>query len=336
MPLKLIPPRPGKSPNWSIRGTYLRVSINETTGTADKRTAAKALARVKEEIERGGLARKGEKTFADVALAYAEAGGERRFLGKLLDYFDARPVKAIDQAALDAAAVTLYPKASPATRNRQVYSPMIAILAQAGVTTRFRRPKGALGVARTAYLWPEQFAALQAAARAEDEELAALFTLICYTGLRLSEALRVQCADVRLTESLLFCGKTKNGEPRTAHLPPVAVAALANHPEGLDREGRVFRFVKNKWLYARAERAYKAAKLDPQGAPFHILRHTYGAWMTRAGADLVGTGAWRSKGAASVYEHVVPSEEARKADLLPGASSVENTWNAPHEMKKGA
>jgi hypothetical protein len=34
MPIKLKPPREGKSPNYSIRGTYLGVYVDETTGTA--------------------------------------------------------------------------------------------------------------------------------------------------------------------------------------------------------------------------------------------------------------------------------------------------------------
>lgn len=33
VPLKLVPPKPGKTPNWYIRGTYLRVYVEESTGT---------------------------------------------------------------------------------------------------------------------------------------------------------------------------------------------------------------------------------------------------------------------------------------------------------------
>ena len=39
-----------------------------------------------------------------------------------------------------------------------------------------------------------------------------------------------------------------------------------------------------------------------------------------AGADidtLVGTGAWKSRQAASRYMHMVVSEEAKRAELLP-------------------
>ena len=59
----------------------------------------------------------------------------------------------------------------------------------------------------------------------------------------------------------------------------------------------------------------------PDRVAFHCFRHTYGAWMRRyAGSDtagLVGTGAWKSRQAAAVYEHVEVSEEAKKAAMLP-------------------
>ena len=52
-----------------------------------------------------------------------------------------------------------------------------------------------------------------------------------------------------------------------------------------------------------------------------IFRHTYGAWMRGYGgldtSGLVATGAWDSREAAAVYEHVEPSAEAKRADLLP-------------------
>jgi integrase len=317
MPLKLVDPRPGKSPNYTIRGTHYGVRVNQTAGTPVRAKARAILKRVEAEIERGAFSIPGEPTFADAAMSYIDAGGEERFLRPLALHFGEAPLRRIDQAAVDEAAIALYPNASPATRNRQVYTPVMAILHRAGLAPRVRRPKGALGTPRTAWLHPEDFARLEAAARAVDPELAVLFTFLAYTGLRLSEALRIQVSDVRLADEFAYCGKTKNGEPRAVYLPPVVVAALANHPQGLDRVGKLFRYVKNKWLYGRAERAYTAAGIDHKGAPFHILRHSFGAMMTRVGADLVATGAWKSPAAARVYQHFAPTEEARKAANLP-------------------
>lgn len=317
MPLKLIDPRPGKSPNYTIRGTHYGISVNQTAGTPIRTKARSVLKRIEAEIERGAFSIPGEPTFAEAALSYIDAGGEERFLRPLAVHFGESPLRLIDQAAVDEAALALYPNASPATRNRQVYTPVMAILHRAGLSPRVKRPKGALGTPRTAWLRPEDFARLESAARGVDPELAVLFTFLAYTGLRLSEALRIECGDVHLADESAFCGKTKNGEPRMVYLPPVVVAALANHPKGLDREGRLFRYVKNKWLYGRAARAYASAGIDHKGAPFHILRHSFGAMMTRVGADLVATGAWKSPQAARVYQHFAPSDEARKAAKLP-------------------
>lgn len=328
MPLRLYPPRPGKSPNWTIRGTHHGVGINETSGTPDRAKAAKLLAKLKDEIERGAVKKKGEKTFADAAEAYLEAGGDERFMLRLVDWLQEKPIRLIDQDVIAEAARTLYPKATNATRNRQVYTPILAVLAHAGLRPVVNRPEGALGEARTFYLRPEQFERLMAAAREVDPELAILFLLCCYTGLRLSEALRIRVSDIWLDESFLYSGKNKNGEPRPVHLPPVLIPPLRDHSAGKGERDRLLRFVKNKWLYQRAYRAYELADVDPHDEPFHILRHSYGAWMTRAGADLVATGAWKSKSAAAVYEHFVPTEEALKSNLLPGANGGINVENA--------
>ena len=61
------------------------------------------------------------------ALKYRKGGGKSRFILKLAEFFG----EMLDQAAVDAAALDLYPRASPATRNRQVYSLVSAILKSA-------------------------------------------------------------------------------------------------------------------------------------------------------------------------------------------------------------
>ncbi|MEO7158675.1 MAG: site-specific integrase [Vicinamibacterales bacterium] len=321
MPLRLVDPRPGKSPNFTIRGTYLGVSVDRTAGTPDRATARKALARIKDEIERGAFAKPGALTFARAALSYVRAGGEAKFLWPLNDYFGDTPVPDLTQAGIDEAAHLLYPDASPATRNRQVYTPISAVLKHAGVDFKLKRPKGAQGEVRVDWLWPEQASKLFDAAGAIDREFRAFLILLTYCGPRLSEALDLTTDDVRLTEAFAFIGKTKNGDPRPVHLPPVVVAELANHPRGLDRPGeRLFRFRKNGALYLMMDAARARASL-PVHATFHTLRHTWATWMRRyAGLDLKGlmdTGAWRDPKSASRYAHAVISEEALRSDLLP-------------------
>jgi hypothetical protein len=100
MPLKLVPPREGLSPNWRIRGTHVRVatderiSINRTTRTPSRAKAEQALSRLITEIESGEYQRRltgavaddgeeQEPTFAQAALAYIKTGGDDSYLNKI-------------------------------------------------------------------------------------------------------------------------------------------------------------------------------------------------------------------------------------------------------------
>lgn len=340
MPLKLVPPRAGKSPYWSVRGTYLGRYVDRSTKARKRAVAVKALHRIEQEIESGQFAVVSEPDFASAALAYMNAGGERRFLTPLLRHFRTTPLREIAQADIDAAADALYPGATPATRNRQVYSPVSAVLKHAGMDHKLRRPKGSRGRVVTQWLWPEQaFAIFEAAAKLEPE-LEVLLRFLCYTGCRLGEALRLTCNEVRLSESFAYVRTSKNGDPRPVFLPPHLVATLANHPRGLDRtESRVFRFHQGGGLRNLLNAATAVASGLPKpkrekrsGQPieqahgldwvnFHTFCHTYATWMRRyAGRDvkgLVGTGRWKSEQSASRYAHVVPSEDAKAAALLP-------------------
>src|SRR5262249_5557621 len=112
---------------------------------------------------------------------------------------------------------------------------------------------------------------------------------------------------------------TKNSEPRAVFLPPVAVAALANVG---GREGRVFSFHKGGYLYNLLRTSADRAGVElPRRSAFHIFRHTWATWLRRYGGldtkGLVATGAWADRKSADRYEHVVTSEQAQRAALLP-------------------
>jgi len=319
MPIKLIPPRKGKTPYWSGRGTYLGVYVDRSTKAGKRAVAVKVIQKWEREIERGEFSERGEPTFASAAAAYMKAGGERRFLKRLLEHFGDRPLKQIDQDAIDAAAVVLYPNGDASTRNRQVYTPVSAVLKRAGTRIDLRRPIGAQGTKATAWLWPEQANAIFEEAEKLDPEFAALLIVLCYTGMRLSEALGLTWNDVRLQDGFAYLPTSKNEEPRAVFLPPVAVAALGNLGA---TAGTVFRFRKSGHLYSLLRVASIRAGVDlPERTAFHIFRHTYATWMRRYGGldtrGLVGTGAWKDNKSAERYAHVVVSEEAQRAAMLP-------------------
>ncbi len=334
MPLRLIPPRQGKTPYWAVRGRHLGRYVDRSTKARKRPLAVRILRKWERDIERGSFAEPGEPTFASAALAYMKAGGERSFLTPLLAHFRETPLTLIDQVAIDETADKLYPGRSAATLNRQVYTPVSAILRRAGIALPLRRPRGSAGTKATGWLWPEEAGRLFAAARALDAEFAILLILLCYTGLRLGEALRLGTDQLKLDEAFAYVPDTKNGEPRAVFLPPAVIAELRAHPRGIDRPGEtVFRFHKSGYLYSLLRIAAKNAGVKlPRRQAFHLLRHTYGTWMRRyAGLDtrgLVGTGTWKDRKSAERYEHVVVSEEAERAVALPVV-----TKGKPPEMR---
>jgi integrase len=241
MPIKLIPPRKGKTPNYALRGTYLRVYVDRTAGTPDKQLAAQALKDVKRSIERGEyskpqpVAAPKAATFADAALAYLRAGGEPNYIGDIIELTGEhairdKPLTEIDQIAIDNAVTAIYPTAPATTRNRQGYTPISAVLKHAGIERKIKRPKGWRGSKATSWLEPEQAFPLIDASYEIDPEFGLFCLTLLYTGMRLSDPIEAKLRDLKLGQALLYVPDTKNGEPRPVHLPPVVVDAFRAQP----------------------------------------------------------------------------------------------------------
>src|SRR5689334_19805361 len=118
MPLELKPPRKGKSPNWTIRGTYLGVHVDKSSGTPKRSVAGTVLKRLEEAIERGEyppkVADSSEQsgTFLSAAVAYMEFRNPspkfRRYIKRLIVHFRETPIGEFDQVLIDKAAATLH------------------------------------------------------------------------------------------------------------------------------------------------------------------------------------------------------------------------------------
>jgi integrase len=189
-----------------------------------------------------------------------------------------------------------------------------------------RRPKGAGGEKTTYSFSPAQAFPILEQLYAIEIELGVLCELLLYTGLRLGEALKLTIGDLDLGGARLIARKTKNGKARIAHLPPAAVAALRNHPRGLDRpaDARLFRFHKGGSLTRLHHAAIAQAGLSaafPERQGFHLWRHTYATWQAEinemSAYDLVRTGAWSDPSSAERYNHASKSKQARGADNFP-------------------
>ena len=208
MPLR--PPRPGKTPNYEIRGTYLGVAVERSAGTPDKKIAQRQLREIMRAIEHGEFGQQAvvapaEPTFLIAAVAYLKAGGEGKYLGPILEMTGAHALRdlmldEIDQIKIDNAASALYPSATPQTLNRQFYTPVSAVLKRVGVEARINRPKGWRGHKARSWLEPVQAFALLASAYALDPEFGLLCTILLYTGMRISEALRAKLRHLDLED----------------------------------------------------------------------------------------------------------------------------------------
>lgn len=339
MPIRLYPPRKGKSPNWTARGKYLGVAVERSTGTPRRAVAERELRKLELRIERGEYPeappRPAAPTFLSAAIAYIKSGRPRRHIAKLVAHFRETPLSEINQAAIDQAAIELYPNVAPVTRNGAVYTPVSAILHHAGVDITVRRPKGYKGKPVTRFLLPQDAFAIIEAAEKIDEEMARLITFLLYTGCRIGEALALRWETVSVDRSEAYIERSKNDDPRTVRLTPAALASLGPVRTG----GRVFRFRQGgyrNFLFLNAK--VTACGLPPVMRPapgehidipvyafswvtFHTFCHTWATWMRKfGGADLQGlvaTGRWRDARSAARYAHVVSHEEWERVDRLP-------------------
>jgi integrase len=190
------------------------------------------------------------------------------------------------------------------------------------------RPQGGDGRKLANWLWPEQAFSLLDECTKLDAEFGIYCTMLLYTGERLTEPLKMSCNDLRVAEGFAYVADSKNGEPRPIFLPPYLRETLATHPRGLERgDEPLFKFHKNGHLYSLLKAAAARAEVTLlKGQAFHIFCHTWATWMRRYGGldtkGLVGTQRWKDRKSADRYEHVVATEEAARAELLPTPKRV--------------
>lgn len=343
--LKLYPPGSlRKGPNWIIRGTYRGVSIYRSTGS-DRKPPASYIRSIEREIDDRieSSPASNRWTFADAVTAYAREcpEGELKFVTVLLNHFRDTNLDAIDNAALKDAAFTLYPNASPATRNRQVIAPAAAIIHAAHERgkcaylkiRRFKEKKPA-----TTYATPDVAAAILSAMR-ESRMLDAprikglrkgpgrpcyprACAAFCFlTGRRLGDAMALDWSSVDLEARTVAIARTKNGNPITVAIHGDLLVELANLPH---RKGLVFGYKSRRqfltdWHHAcdllGIERRRSEGGLTPHG-----MRHSFASWLDGQGKSLrqiMEAGGWESERAAMRYVH------------LGSAAAVDSVVNLP-------
>lgn len=170
-------------------------------------------------------------SFAEAADSYLTLGGSPRFLrakdGRwigIASHFLDRKLHTIKQHDLDRSALSLHPNASPSTRNRQCYTPFIAVLNHAAtnewvVFRQWRRPRKPKGTAvltrkQRSGTFPIEYGQAARFVGAMSPAPGMLMTALFYTGMRPIELFALEAADVNVPGRWIVVAKSKTGEPR--------------------------------------------------------------------------------------------------------------------------
>ncbi len=311
------------SPNWYLRGTVKGIVVDESTGVRSLAAAEEIRAIREAEILREVIhGPQATKTFAEAALHYMENGGDACHLIPVLQYFGETKLSQIGQAEVVAAAKKLGKKKdgtmkAPQTVNRQVYTPVSAVMNHAArlkwcpkpVFARPSQPNG-----RVRYLTFDEAERLIAAAA---PHLRPLVIFLLHTGARLSEALYLDWQHVDLVARRVEFHNTKNGESRGVPLHERVVAALKGTAH---TQGAVFRRPDGKPYESRGGKGggqvkkawgsmIKRAKIEDFSP--HDCRHTWATWFYKSSRDSLGlmrAGGWKSERMVARYAHLNPDD----------------------------
>lgn len=342
MALKLFAPGTRKNNSFYIaKGTVEGVSVERSTGTADRRIAQRRLQEIYEE-ERARLVRGPETTFVQAAVPYmadrkeemAKKGqpyhrsSEARYMKLLLDHIG--PQKLIGDltpAEIDRIARTLYPEAKAVTRRRQAVTPIRAVMnhhQRGGLKPRSDASR------RIRWLTPEEAERLIAGARRVDAERKSgpamterLVLLLLGTGCRTSELVNLTWENINLKTAQAFIADPKNGISRwTAIERARALAGLLSDPGTgavmLTPKGEPYKIRDNNSggqfaINFNKARDYAALESDgPRAVTPHVLRHTWATWFYAAsGHNLVAlqnNGGWEDARTAMHYTKLAPAD----------------------------
>lgn len=314
----------GSVPERQADGTIGFRRIEQSARTGDrKRAIAFAAALERAAYQRAHHpAPKPETSFAEAAVTYMETTDVKRFVAPLLHHFRYTPLSEMDQDAVNGAARALYPGCSAATINRQVFTPVLAIINMAAEQGRcakpcLKRPRGHDAVPQLSVPGEDWFDRVLPHCT---PKLAALIVFLTLAGRRVTEATDLLPRDWDQKTGQVVIGRTKSGEPIVAAMPDLAAVYLRTKYRAQHRPSRkLFGFDNRGNVYRGLRKACAAAKVE-YVPPHRFGRHAFATRLLANGRSLkhvMDAGGWATiKQPAMRYGHLERSEVAEDVRLL--------------------
>lgn len=307
--------------NIRVRGKYLGVEVNQSAGTRDRFEAEQVKQALKRDIYEQVVVGKRPPYYFEQALEdYINDGGEARFLLPLLDHFTGVEMGKIVNKDLVDAARAIYPEGSPATINRQLYTPFIAIYSLAALNDKcppkkWKRPS--LPEGRIDWRTPEDMERVLGHMAPKSRDLATFF-LGAFS--RAGETFSMTHDNVMPgnKRAVFYSDQTKKDYMRSVDLPSRSAEALTAAMTDADRGDVLWRTDGKGVPYKTTivfNRHLKAACDEAGVEPItcHGLRHTGATWRYAMTKDLQGVmvqGGWKSLTMLQVYVHAGTDELA--------------------------
>jgi integrase len=184
---------------------------------------------------------------------------------------------------------------------------------------------------RSRYLTDEELPVLLSCAAAHSAVIHAAIIVAISTGVRQGELLRLTWADIDLAKSVIRVLITKNGRPRSVHLPEAATTVLKalKGATVTQLKGAVFLTERGQALTVNGlNKAWTVVRKAAGLTDFrwHDLRHCCASYLAQAGASLpqiAGVLGHLSVAATHRYAHLVASQP------LPGHAALNAKLSGP-------
>lgn len=315
MSLKLVPPRAGKSPFWTVRGTFAGRTIDASTKARDKETAQRFKAGLEVRLIEKQHDKFAAVTFKTAAEHYIEYRNpsklDRAYIAKLVLILGNIVLTELKQHMLINAANSLYPDGAASTKNRSAIVPAAAVLHYAAKNNLCPY----VPVVKFKEKEPEPRSVSKDIARvlianSEGPMRLALVWLFCQ-GWRISDVLRVRHQDIDREAKTVRYHISKTDKWRVKPLHADVVACLPSKDIGA-----LFPW-KDKFAFYRDLRPL-CATLKIKFTP-HMARHSFATWRVNEGAspqEIMDAGGWESINSVMRYAKLDPTRIRATVDRV--------------------